>query len=797
MAVLTCPGCKASLKFQGSAPPGAVARCPGCKGVVPLPSHTSGEATATYQPRNSPDATSLEPHKPGHRAGPVLDFLAPPQAPGELGRLGAYRVTGRLGHGGMGMVLRAEDPQLKRSVALKVMLPRYASDAAAKARFLREARSQAQVEHDHVIAVFQVGEDNGVPYLAMPLLKGQTLGATLSKSSRPPLAEVVRIGREVAEGLAAAHEVGLIHRDIKPSNIWLEGGRRRVKILDFGLARAESSATEALPFDPEQTEADGAITMLGAIVGTPLYMSPEQARGQSVDARTDLFSLGVVLYQMATGELPFTGGSSAEILAAVTDHRPPPPIALNADLPAALSDLIVRLLAKFPVDRPPSAEKVAEELEAIAEGLKTNAAPVPTALAVEDDPWADVVTSETIVPEIGRKSDPVLSKRRSWVPIACAAAGVVLLIGLGVAARKLTRPTPSPVEPEPDPKPVVRTNPQPKKPQTPEPSPPESVIQPPQIPPGRKHPEELNGIRSAGGQGVRQVFGIAKVVNKTDATLRIYWIDFQGRRDLRSGTGPQGMIELKTFVGHVWLLADNDDNALHVFRLGSENETFEFTQAMKEEAEKGFPRIAPPPHLAPIPAPSFEGLTPDAKFDFANGRQKKGPAPGKEDTHAYGYANKAFFVEAVKGGMWWRSIGTSSESFAIEVRARVASPNGMWVLSPLYFPVGNDRVALLVNLDNAGSLHLSGWKLGVGTDSLPEERSISHRAIRKGSELNKLLFVCRDGKMELYVNGEQIAEPIPLREGATPWPAQIGVSANGFARAEFDQVTIWHLPVKK
>jgi len=309
----------------------------------------------------------------------VFDFLRPAQQPDELGRLGAYRILKKLGAGGMGMVFLAEDTLLHRKVALKTMLPQYAESAAAKERFLREARSAASIEHEHIVVIHQVGEDNGVPFLAMPFLKGEPLDVRLYREGKLPLAEALRIAREMAEGLAAAHASNLIHRDVKPGNVWLEsasprptgekgGGEGRsstlaplgrgvggeggkVKLLDFGLARAQDDTSH--------------LTQTGAIVGTPAYMAPEQARQDKIDGRADLFSLGCVLYQMLTGQRPFRGKDTYSVLLSLATDTPSTPTLLTPAVPDAVSDLTMRLLAKKPADRPASAAEVAETLRSL------------------------------------------------------------------------------------------------------------------------------------------------------------------------------------------------------------------------------------------------------------------------------------------------------------------------------------------------------------------------------------------------------------------------------------------------
>ena len=265
----------------------------------------------------------------------------------------------------MGVVFQAEDAGLHRQVALKVLRPRLQDDASARQRFLREARAAAGLAHDHIMPILHIGEDGGMPYLVMPLLVGETLEQRLKREPRLSVPEVLRIGGEIAVGLAAAHERGFIHRDIKPSNIWLEGppacglaanpqATARVKLLDFGLARLLGS--------------DATLTHSGAIVGTPAYMAPEQARGDALDARCDLFSLGCVMYRMTTGGVPFPGATTMATLRALELVTPKPPHVLQRAVPRGLSDLIVQLLAKRPEQRLPSARAVTAALEAVRDG---------------------------------------------------------------------------------------------------------------------------------------------------------------------------------------------------------------------------------------------------------------------------------------------------------------------------------------------------------------------------------------------------------------------------------------------
>src|SRR5437763_14839546 len=279
--------------------------------------------------------------------GGGLDFLAPSQKPGSLGCLAHYEILEVVGRGGMGVVFRAFDPKLHRVVALKALAPQLATSSAGRQRFVREARAAAAVTHDNVIDIHAVEDAGPVPYLVMRFIDGRTLQKKLDRTGQLPLKEILRIGMQMAEGLAAAHRQGLVHRDVKPANILLENGVERVKITDFGLARAGD---------------DASLTQSGVVAGTPMYMSPEQAQGEPVDCRSDLFSLGSVLYTMCTGHPPFRAPTPIAVLKRVCEEVPRPIREINPELPPRLGDLLTRLHAKAPADRFASARDVADRL---------------------------------------------------------------------------------------------------------------------------------------------------------------------------------------------------------------------------------------------------------------------------------------------------------------------------------------------------------------------------------------------------------------------------------------------------
>ncbi len=315
---------------------------------------TKGQATTAY---NS-DGSSIPEFKISPEGTKVsLSFLSSPQGPDELGRLGSYKIIKLLGAGGMGLVFEAEDTLLRRQVALKVMKPEIAIKADHRQRFLQEARSGAAIPHDNIATVFQVGIENNVPYLAMQFLQGESLGSKLHRDGKIPVDESLRIIREVALGIAAAHETNLIHRDIKPDNIWLESdgqGRpwKRVKILDFGLATAISGTEE----DSNES---------GMIMGTPHYMAPEQARGLPLDSRCDLFSMGCVLYQMISGELAFKGDNALKIMNALALHEPKPLNLIDKTVPTKVAELVHNLMIKKASERIASANDLIKIIDDI------------------------------------------------------------------------------------------------------------------------------------------------------------------------------------------------------------------------------------------------------------------------------------------------------------------------------------------------------------------------------------------------------------------------------------------------
>lgn len=348
-----------------------------------------------------------------------------PQAPtakhnGELARLGHYRILEVLGRGGMGQVFRAEDMRLKRQVALKVMNKKFSATPNSRIRFLEEARAMAAIDDDNVVTIYEVGESAGTPFMAMELLKGTTLKNVARNDKSNAIGDLIDIAKQLISGLAAAHRRGIVHRDVKPGNVWIESPSGRVKVLDFGLALASS---------PVDSLADSS-----SVIGTPGYLSPEQARSERLDDRSDLFSAGVVLYELACGKTPFAAKKIPEQLIKIVAHDPPRPDAINPRVPRQVADVIMRLLAKEPRDRFRSA---AQCVDALTQAEHAIDAEKQAAVQIVLDP--SLSASKSAV-ESGRKSSssiasPAKAAGSLWddtrVRIAVVTAAVLLVIAAG------------------------------------------------------------------------------------------------------------------------------------------------------------------------------------------------------------------------------------------------------------------------------------------------------------------------------------------------------------------------------
>ena len=332
----------------------------------------------------------------------VLDFLASSDDPSLLGRLGRFAVMEEVGRGANGIVLKAHDEALGRIVALKVLSPRLATNEHARRRFVREARAAAAIRDDHVIGIHGVDEASGLPFLVMEFIVGRSLAERLEADGSLPVADILRIGGQIARGLAAAHAQGLVHRDIKPANILLENGVERVKITDFGLAHAVD---------------DVRTTQAGVVIGTPEYMSPEQARGEKVDHRSDLFSLGCVLYAMSAGRPPFRAESTMAVLRRVCEDTPRPLAEINPETSVWLADVIDKLIAKNAAERFSSAAEVAELLgQYLAHVQQPEVIPRP----------APIAKPRPVRPHA------IASAHRRWLTAATAAM-LLLCAGLSLA----------------------------------------------------------------------------------------------------------------------------------------------------------------------------------------------------------------------------------------------------------------------------------------------------------------------------------------------------------------------------
>ncbi|GAB5405837.1 MAG: hypothetical protein Aurels2KO_40680 [Aureliella sp.] len=333
--------------------------------------------------------------EPSSSVRQVLGSLLPTDDPNSLGRIDNYEITGVVGSGAMGIVLKAHDSSLDRIVAVKVMSPTLAVSGAARARFTREAKAAAAVLHPNIIAVHGVRTTGELPYLVMPYLKGVSVEQRVSEQGPLGVAEILRIGSQIASGLDAAHQQGVIHRDIKPANVMLDSGIETAVITDFGLARTLDDAT---------------MTRTGVITGTPEYMSPEQARGEYIDSKSDMFSLGSLLYMLCTGHAPFRAQTPFGVLRRISDDQPRAIRSVNSEIPQWLCQIIGLLQSKDPTERP-SAKATHQILE--------------SCLAHVHQP------DQFDLPPICRRQQPTSKSRLS---VSLGIGGITMLIAVAIAA---------------------------------------------------------------------------------------------------------------------------------------------------------------------------------------------------------------------------------------------------------------------------------------------------------------------------------------------------------------------------
>ncbi|MEP7028743.1 MAG: protein kinase, partial [Candidatus Eisenbacteria bacterium] len=332
-------------------------------------------------------------------------------APGD--KLGPYEILSALGAGGMGEVFRARDTRLQRDVAIKVVPDLLAGEPEVRARFEREARAASALNHPHICQVYDVGREGDVDYIVMELIEGESLAQRLDKGALPPI-EVLRVSTQIADALDRAHRAGIIHRDLKPGNIMLT--KQGAKLLDFGLARpaplggSGSGSRAGTPSSPTMSRP---LTAAGSIVGTFQYMAPEQLDGNEADARSDVWALGVTMYEMATGVHAFEGKSQASLIAAILRAEPRPISEIVPMMSPAFDRLVAACMAKEPEERVQTAHDVKLQLKWISEGGSQAGVPAPVA-----------------------------ARRRRREGLAWSLAGVAAIVALGLSAMMLFAPKP-------------------------------------------------------------------------------------------------------------------------------------------------------------------------------------------------------------------------------------------------------------------------------------------------------------------------------------------------------------------
>ncbi len=339
-------------------------------------------------------------------------------------RLGAYQLIDKLGQGGMGAVYKARDVSLQRTVAVKVLPAALAADQTYVKRFVREARALARLSHPNLVHIYHVGHKEGLYYFAMEYVRGRNLFGRVRGGGPLPIGEFLRIGGQVLAALQKIHSVGMTHRDVKSSNVIIEEGSGRAVLMDFGLAKDRSSS-----------ESEPALTSAGMVLGTPEYMSPEQAEGREVDARSDIYSFGIMAYEMLCGSMPFTGKSAIAVLRKQIDEPPPSLLEKRPELPRELEETVHRALAKVPDERYGSASAVAADLVRLghtAELAELAAVSLPaTARTIITAPASGEVTPGAPTLPTARQSSG-RARRARRTPTMVIAGAVILGVVLGL-----------------------------------------------------------------------------------------------------------------------------------------------------------------------------------------------------------------------------------------------------------------------------------------------------------------------------------------------------------------------------
>jgi serine/threonine protein kinase len=323
-----------------------------------------------------------------------------------------YRIEARIGAGGMAEVYRGIDPVLNRTVAIKVLLPQFARDTSFVERFRREAQAAARLNHPNIVGVFDTGADDGTQFIVMEFIEGRTLADFLAAGRRPTPVQATEISQKICSALAAAHAQGVIHRDIKPGNVMVTRDGT-VKVMDFGIARM-TSGVETAP----QTS---------AVLGTASYLSPEQAQGGPVDARTDIYSLGVVLYELLIGRPPFTGDSPVAVAYKQVNEAPIPPSQLNPDVPPRLDAVVMRALSKNPANRYQTALEFSEDLQRVIKGQEVQATPLLPAMGEA----TQVISRPQHTAVLPPQQEPKGSGRKVWLGVLIGILVVGILGGAG------------------------------------------------------------------------------------------------------------------------------------------------------------------------------------------------------------------------------------------------------------------------------------------------------------------------------------------------------------------------------